>query len=350
MRKVLVTGGGGFIGSHICVSLLNKGYEVVIVDSFINSSIKIFNKVIEICRLNNIFVANRLFIHSGDLRDKNFIKKIFEKEKSSGLPIDSVIHLAGLKSVSQSFINPYSYWDINVRGSLNLIEVMSENSCNFLVFSSSAMVYDSKNPNKLSENDNLRPTNPYSNTKLVVEKMLKDIHQGSRKLSVANLRYFNPIGAHSTGLIGENSLGNTTNLFPILLEVASKKTKKLKIYGDDWSTYDGTCIRDYVHIEDLAESHLVCLNYLFKNKSQFINFNIGTGKGTTVMELIKTFERVNKVILPFEIYPRRLGDVPKLVADNSYTKKILNWSPKKNLEKMCEDGWRWKTLNPRGIN
>lgn len=346
MDKILLTGGAGFIGSHICLSLLENGSKVVVLDSFVNSSKNVFKKVFDICHLNNIWLDDNLKVYEGDIRDKLIIEKIFNDAKLSGSQINSVIHLAGLKSLDESIKNPYNYWDVNVRGSLNLVEVMSKFSCNILVFSSSAMIYSPLNLNNIKETDEIKPPNPYSNTKFVIEKFLEDTYKSSeKKWSIVNLRYFNPIGAHSSGLLGDNPLGINRNLFPTILDVASKKKEKLKIYGDDWPTADGTGVRDFIHIKDLAEGHLIALKYLYKENPQFISFNIGTGKGTSVLELVKTFERVNRVEVPFEMCPRRKGDVPKLVANNHFAKKILNWSPNENLERMCIDGWKWKLLN-----
>jgi len=350
MNKILVTGGAGYIGSHVCLSLLERGHEIVIIDSFLNSSEKVFERIHEISRHINIDIKGRIKIYKGDLRQKSLIQKAFIDAKLSGKRIDSVIHLAGLKSMSDSIINPYSYWDSNVRSTFNLIEVMNSFSCNVLVFSSSAMVYKPLNQDFINEKDEIKPPNPYSNTKLTIEKFLEDIYlEPKNNWSIAILRYFNPIGAHSTGLIGENPVFQTNNLFPIICNVAYKQIDRLKIYGDDWPTHDGTGVRDYIHITDLAESHLTAMKFLFNNKSQFICFNIGTGKATSVLDLVKTFQKVNKVNIPYEIHPKRKGDVARLVANNKFAKKFLNWTPKKNIEKMCEDGWKWKKLNPNGF-
>jgi len=348
MKNILITGGTGFIGSHTCVTLLSEGYNVYLIDSLVNSSKRSLLKIGEIFRNKNIDISNKLRFFEGDIRKKDFIDYVFKAALKEKKAIDGVIHFAGLKAVAESVIKPLNYWENNVLGSYNLIKIMEENNCKTIVFSSSATVYGNTSEDFLKEDFSLAPTNPYGTTKLTVEKMLNDNYQNiSENWKIAILRYFNPIGAHKSGLIGENPLQKPNNIFPIIINSAYNK-KKLKVFGNDWPTIDGTCIRDYVHVMDLADGHIKALDYLFRNKTQLIKLNIGTGKGHSVLELIKTFENVNNVSVPFEFDKRRDGDVCHLVADNSKAKLILNWSPAKSLKEMCIDGWKWKNINPKG--
>ena len=265
--------------------------------------------------------------------------------------IESVIHFAGLKSVFDSVINPIKYWDTNVSGTINLLKIMQKYSCKNIVFSSSATVYKFKEIGKFNENDICAPVNPYGNTKLTIEKILKDVDKSEpNKWRIASLRYFNPIGAHQSGLIGEDPLQTPNNIFPRITGVANGKLDLIKIFGSDWPTEDGTCIRDYIHVMDVAEGHLLVLNYLLRENPQFLTLNLGTGRGISVLELISTFEKVNKVKIPFIFDKRRVGDNASLVADNSLAKSILNWTPKRNIEDMCKDGWNWRLKNPNGFS
>ena len=348
MKNILITGGTGFIGSHTCVTLLSEGYNVYLIDSLVNSSKKSLLRIEEIFRSKDIDVSNKLRFFEGDIRKKDFIDYVFKTALKEKKAIDGVIHFAGLKAVAESVIKPLNYWENNVLGSYNLIKIMEENNCKTIVFSSSATVYGNTSEDFLNEDFSLVPTNPYGTTKLTVEKMLNDIYQNiNENWKIAILRYFNPIGAHKSGLIGENPLQKPNNIFPIIINSAYNK-KKLKVFGNDWPTTDGTCIRDYVHVMDLADGHIKALDYLFRNKTQLIKLNIGTGKGHSVLDLIKTFENANNISVPFEFDKRRDGDVCHLVADNSKAKSILNWSPAKSLKEMCIDGWRWKNINPKG--
>ncbi|MDC3044733.1 UDP-glucose 4-epimerase GalE [Prochlorococcus sp. AH-736-B04] len=348
MKNILITGGTGFIGSHTCVTLLSEGYNVYLIDSLVNSSKISLLKIEEIFRNKNIDITNKLRFFEGDIRKKDFIDYVFKTALKEKKAIDGVIHFAGLKAVAESVIKPLNYWENNVLGSYNLIKIMEENNCKTIVFSSSATVYGNTSEDFLNEEFSLVPTNPYGATKLTVEKMLNDIYQNiNENWKIAILRYFNPIGAHKSGLIGENPLQKPNNIFPIIINSAYTK-KKLKVFGNDWPTTDGTCIRDYVHVMDLADGHIKALDFLFRNKTQLIKLNIGTGKGHSVLDLIKTFENANNVSVPFEFDKRRDGDVCHLVADNSKAKSILNWSPAKSLKEMCIDGWKWKNINPKG--
>ena len=348
MKNILVTGGTGFIGSHTCLCLLSEGYNVYVIDSLINSSKKSLLRIKEILKIKDIDISNKLRFFEGDIRKKHFIDYIFETALKEGKQIDGVIHFAGLKAVAESVIEPFNYWENNVFGSYNLIKSMKDNNCKTIVFSSSATVYGFASGDLLSEKNQLRPINPYGSTKLAVENLLNDITQVTNEnWKIAILRYFNPIGSHESGLIGENPLQKPNNIFPLIINSAFTK-EKLKVFGNDWPTADGTCIRDYVHVMDLADGHVKALDFLLRNKTQLIKLNIGTGIGHSVLDLIKTFENANNVSVPFEFDERREGDVCQLVADNSKAKSILNWSPAKSLKEMCIDGWKWKNINPKG--
>jgi len=349
MNRILITGGAGFIGSHTCLLFLQRGYKILVLDSFINSSITSIERVKKIVEKEK--KGKNIEIIQGDLRDNGFLKNVFAAYHNENERIDAVIHFAGLKSVNESLINPIKYWEFNVMGTLNLLKVMNENNCNNLVFSSSATVYGISNNEKLTENCIIKPINTYGKTKASVEAILEDLfYSENEKWRIANLRYFNPIGAHQSGLIGENPTGIPNNIFPLITQVAIGNIKKLKIFGNDWPTKDGTGIRDYIHVMDLAEGHLLALNYILENKHQVLNLNLGTGVSTSVLELVNTFQEVNDVEVPYEISQRRKGDYPYVVADINYAKKLFNWKPKFDLRKMCLDGWNWQKLNPNGYD
>ena len=348
MKNILITGGTGYIGSHTCLLLLEKGYKLTIVDSNVNSSPLSIDRVKKLVK--NKFVQNKISFFKGDLRDKLFLSRVFIEAIEGKNPIEGVIHFAGLKSVSESFLKPFLYWENNVIGTICLLELMEKYGCRNIVFSSSASIYGLKSSNPILETSEIKPYSPYAYTKVSIENILDSIFQSfSDSWKIANLRYFNPIGAHESGLIGDNSLSLSTNIFPLICKVAQGKLKELEIFGDNWPTKDGTCVRDYIHIMDLAEAHCLALDFLFKNKSQIIDLNIGTGIGTSVLELVNKFILVNKCSIPYRFSDRRLGDLPNVVADNNKAKLILNWNPKRNINDMCQDGWKWQTLNPNGF-
>ena len=350
MKNILLTGGSGFIGSHTCLILLERGFNVVVYDSFINSSPNSLKNVKKILTQQNLKNKGNLHIIKGDISDSYKLNQVFTQAKETYGSIDGVIHFAGLKSVRESLERPIKYWENNVNGTINLLKIMEINNCNTIVFSSSATIYGSCSSGLLSENSIINPVNPYGATKLSIEKFLHDIFNSSpNKWRIANLRYFNPIGAHSSGLIGEDCKDEMNNVFPLILEVASGRKKELEVFGNDWPTPDGTCLRDYIHVMDLSEGHINTLNYLFQNVPKIINLNLGTGLGTSVLELINTFGNINKVDIPYKFTPRRKGDVAMLVSDNSLSREILNWQPKRNLELMCQDGWKWKLKYPDGF-
>tara|TARA_B100000965_G_scaffold406804_1_gene448835 strand:- start:2405 stop:3457 length:1053 start_codon:yes stop_codon:yes gene_type:complete len=347
--KVLVTGGAGFIGSHTCLALLQRGYEVVVIDSFINSNRKSLHAVIKIVESLKKNDELNLKIIESDIRDENILDKLFLESQLSGKPFQAVIHFAGLKAVKDSILNPLLYWDVNLNGSIKLLKVMNKYECCKIVFSSSATVYGLSDLKPINEKSDLKPINPYGQTKAAIEILLNDIYQSNpNSWKIANLRYFNPIGAHSSGLIGEAPIGIPNNIFPYITQVAAGKREKLTVFGNDWATKDGTGVRDYIHVMDLAEGHISALEYLVKNDNQIISLNLGTGLGTSVLELIETFEKVNNIEIPLEFAKRRVGDCSSLIADNSLVSSCLDWSPKRDLKTMCKDGWKWQCLNPEG--
>ena len=343
MLNILVTGGAGYIGIHTCLALIEKGYKVFIIDSFVNSSIKSVQRLFKINKYKN-----KIHFYEGSLEDKIFLNWVFSDIKNKKLKVHGVIHFAGLKAVEKSVLEPIMYWQSNIVGTLNLLDVMKNNNCKNLIFSSSAAIYESQDNLFLSEESITKPINPYANTKLTIEIILKDIFNSSKDWKFASLRYFNPIGAHSSGLFGEDPKGIPNNIFPIICNTAFGLQKVFKIYGNDWPTKDGTTIRDYIHVMDLADAHLKILDHIINNHPTCFHLNLGTGKGISIMELLNTFEEVNGVKVPFIYSARRPGDNCFVVADNSLSINKFNIKLKRNLEDMCRDGWKWKKLNPNG--
>ena len=347
--NLLVTGGAGFIGSHTSLLLLQEGYDLVIYDSFLNSSQKVFKRFEKILDWDQTYLNKRIKVIKGDIRDKNLLDEIFRNYSLSSNPISAVLHFAGLKSVSESVIKPIAYWDVNLFGTKNLIEVMTKYNCYKLVFSSSATIYGTTDSAKINEDHEIKPHNPYGHTKAAVEDFLTDLYNSNNKWSFAILRYFNPVGAHSSGQIGEDPFGVPNNLFPFISQVAVGRLEILQIFGNDWPTADGTGIRDYIHVVDLAEGHLSALKKLLDNNNkQILKLNLGSGKGHSVLEVVKIFGKVTGVDIPFEIINRRSGDTAKSVANPSLSKKILGWETKRSLYEMCKDSWNWQTKNPNG--
>tara|TARA_Y200000002_G_scaffold365999_1_gene356527 strand:+ start:1531 stop:2568 length:1038 start_codon:yes stop_codon:yes gene_type:complete len=342
MKRIIVTGGAGFIGSHTSLALLENGYEVIVLDSLSNSSRTSIENVKKIIKEEKN-TSEKISFFEVDIRKINEVENIFLRFERDKKPIDSVIHLAGLKSVSESVENPLSYWDTNLIGTYNLVHVMNKYNCRVMVFSSSATVYGLAEKIPIKEDTELKPINPYGTTKLAIELLLENLYSSKNSdWSFINLRYFNPIGAHHSGLIGENPNGIPNNLFPYITQVASKKLNKLKIFGNDWPTSDGTGVRDYIHVMDLAEGHVAALEYLKNKKNKNLALNLGTGKGTSVLELLKEFEVVNNIDIPYEFSPRRRGDLACVIADNSRALELLDWEPKRTIKNMCEDGWKWQ--------
>ena len=349
IKTVLVTGGAGYIGSHTCLYLIEEGYRVIVIDSLVNSSSISLERVKLILRNKINKKEISLKFYEGSLSNKKFIDRVFSEAVNGGNKIDAVIHFAGFKSVKESIINPFLYWENNVSGTINLVSIMNKYICNKIVFSSSATIYKLNKEDLINEKCQKEAINPYGNTKRVNEIFLSDVFKSqSKKWGVVNLRYFNPIGAHPSGLIGESPKGEPNNIFPIIMKVASNERQFLEVFGNDWHTKDGTCIRDYIHITDLAKGHIQALKFLDKNQSINLGINLGTGIGTSVLELIKIFEDTNKIKLNYFFSDRREGDLPKVVADNSLAKTILNWTPKRSISEMCKDGWNWKLKNPDG--
>lgn len=346
---VLVTGGCGYIGSHTVLALLEQGYIVYIIDSHKNSNALVIKRLLDIFNSKNINLFQKLHHFKGDVRSALDLENVFKKAKNNGQEINAVIHFAGLKSVKDSFKDPLSYWDNNLNGTINLLKIMRKFSCKTLIFSSSATIYFNAQKKFIKEDHFINPINPYGRTKATVEILLKDIYESEvNDWRIINLRYFNPIGAHCSGKIGENPIGIPNNIFPLILKVASKKMNELKVYGNDWNTKDGTCIRDFIHVMDLAEGHVSALNYLEKNPAQILNLNIGTGVGNSVLDLIHIFQEANKINIPYSFTKRREGDQEFVVADNSKILSIFNWKPKRTIENMCKDGWKWQVNNQNG--
>ncbi len=344
-----MTGGAGFIGSHTCLSLLENGFEIFVIDSYVNSSSKSLQNVLKILNKDNKDRKNSLNLFEGDLKNKKDIEAIFQKAKEANKSIEAVIHFAGLKSVAESVAYPLSYWENNFYGTINLLKIMEKYNCKSIIFSSSATVYRSKKNQLLSEKDECSPINPYGQTKLAIEKLLNDIYRSApSEWRIASLRYFNPVGAHESGLIGEAPSGKPNNLYPQITKVALGKDSEIKIFGSDWPTPDGTGIRDYIHVMDLSEGHVSALKYILKEKPQIITLNLGTGKGISVKEFIRTFEKINKVEIPFSYVERRPGDNAFVVADNSLAKSILKWEPIRDIEDVCKNGWNWQLKFPNG--
>ena len=336
MAKILVTGGAGYIGSHTCVELLNSEHDVIVQDNLCNSSEESLNRVQQICGKTLTFVQ-------GDIRDAQVLDQVFQQHH-----IDAVIHFAGLKAVGESQQIPLAYFDNNISGSIQLVQAMQRAGVFNLVFSSSATVYDEANVSPLNEDmPTGMPSNNYGYTKLIVEQLLQKLSVADERWSIALLRYFNPVGAHKSGRIGEDPQGIPNNLMPFVTQVAVGRREKLAIFGNDYDTVDGTGVRDYIHVVDLANAHLCALNNRLMAKGCRA-WNIGTGQGSSVLEVVKTFERVNHVPVAYSIEPRREGDVATSFADNSRAVQELGWKPQYTLEDMLADSWNWQKQNPNG--
>lgn len=336
MSKILVTGGAGYIGSHTCVELLNAGHKVVVLDNLSNSSKESLNRV-------QTLTSKTLEFIEGDILDSNVLDQVFQTHQ-----IDAVIHFAGLKAVGESQQIPLKYFENNISGSISLVKAMERANVFNLVFSSSATVYDEANVSPLNE-DMLTgmPSNNYGYTKLIVEQLLQKLAQADARWSIALLRYFNPVGAHKSGQIGEDPQGIPNNLMPYVTQVAVGRREKLSIFGNDYDTVDGTGVRDYIHVVDLANAHLCALNNRLNAQGCRV-WNIGTGNGCSVLQIKNTFEQVNGIEIPFEFAPRREGDVATTFADNALAVAELGWTPKFGLQDMLRDSWNWQKKNPKG--
>lgn len=336
MAKILVTGGAGYIGSHTCVELLNSGHEVVVVDNLSNSSEESLSRV-------QTLTSKTLDFVEGDIRDAQVLDQVFQQ-----YPIDAVIHFAGLKAVGESQQIPLTYFDNNIAGSISLVRAMQRAEVFNLVFSSSATVYDEANTSPLNEEMATgMPSNNYGYTKLIVEQLLQKLSTADERWSIALLRYFNPVGAHKSGRMGEDPQGIPNNLMPYVTQVAVGRREKLSIFGQDYDTVDGTGVRDYIHVVDLANAHLCALNNRL-NAQGCRAWNIGTGNGSSVLQVKNTFEKVNGIAVAFEFAPRREGDVATSFADNARAVSELGWTPQYALEDMLADSWNWQKQNPNG--
>lgn len=333
--SVLLTGGAGYIGSHTIIVLIEAGFDVIIFDNFSNSSKDSIKRV-------ETIVDKKISTIEGDIRNENDLQKVFTRFK-----IDAVMHFAGLKAVGESVEKPLKYYDNNINGTNVLCRVMAKNACKSIVFSSSATVYGNPHTSPIKEDFPLSATNPYGRSKLFIEEMLRDLYISDNEWKIVLLRYFNPIGAHSSGTIGENPNGIPNNLMPYIIQTAIGKLSCLPVFGDDYDTKDGTGVRDYIHVMDLAQGHLKALEKI-DSFSEVMAINLGTGKGYSVLEMLKAFEKASKKKVPFCIAPRRAGDIDKCFADTSYAKEILGWEATRSLEQMCQDSWRWQEQNPDG--
>jgi len=335
--NVLVTGGAGYIGSHTCVELLEAGHRVVVVDNLANSKEESLRRV-------RALTGKSLTFHQVDLRDKLALDAIFSAQR-----IDAVIHFAGLKAVGESVAKPLAYYHNNVTGTLILCEVMRAHGVTDIVFSSSATVYGDPDEVPIKEDAPLGPTNPYGRTKWMIEKILRDLHVADQAWNIALLRYFNPVGAHPSGRIGEDPSGIPNNLLPYIAQVAVGKLDELQVFGGDYPTHDGTGVRDYIHVVDLALGHLRALDRL-QDGPGVVTYNLGTGQGYSVIDVIKAFKRVSGREVPYRIVDRRSGDVATSYADPSRAERELGWTAERGIDEMCADVWRWQSNNPNGYD
>ena len=335
-KKILVTGGLGFIGSHTSVKLLENNYEIIILDNLSNSKIQVISRIKQLVKKDFDFVE-------GDIRNRELLKNLFKKNR-----IDCVIHFAGLKAAGESEKYPLDYYDNNVIGSLVLFQEMKVANIKSIIFSSSASVYGNAYNKKCKEETKLDPVSVYGKTKLIIEEILKNLYRSEPGWRIINLRYFNPIGAHSSGNMGEDSKENPTNLLPFLTEVALGKRDHLLVFGNDYNTFDGTGKRDYIHIDDLARGHLIALEKLNKENNICTNINLGTGNSYSVLEVINAFEKASGKKIPYKIIGRREGDIDEIYADPTYAYNFINWKAKFDLDRMCADVWKWKKMNPNG--
>ena len=334
-KCILVTGGSGYIGTHTCIQLLDAGYQVVVLDNFSNSSPEALKRVEQLS-------GQKVDLITGDINDQQLLARLFSQYK-----VDAVIHFAGLKAVGESVEQPLRYYHNNVTGTLSLCSAMQEAGVKNLVFSSSATVYGDPASLPINESFPTSATNPYGRSKLIVEEILQDLHRSQPDWNIALLRYFNPVGAHPSGLIGEDPSDIPNNLMPFIAQVAIGRRPHLNVFGDDYVTPDGTGVRDYIHVQDLAEGHVKALGWL-ERRDGIRAFNLGTGKGYSVLEMLKAFEQACGKPLPYQVMERRPGDVAACYADPALAKEVLGWSAQRGLEQMCADAWRWQKQNPQG--
>lgn len=334
---VLVTGGAGYIGSHACVALIEAGYKVVVLDNLCNSSAASIERVAKITGQTPLLIE-------ADLRDESRLDQVFSERR-----IDAVLHFAGLKAVGESVEKPLEYYDCNVVGALRLIAAMDRAGVRDIVFSSSATVYGDPASVPIRENFPTSATNPYGQSKLMIEHILADWHAANPDWSVCRLRYFNPVGAHPSGLIGEDPRGIPNNLMPFVAQVAVGKREKLSVFGNDYDTPDGTGVRDYIHVMDLVEGHVLALSYI-RDHRDLHTFNLGTGTGYSVLQMVEAFSRASGREIPYEVVARRPGDISASWADPSFAREALGWRASRSLMDMCTDAWRWQEANPRGFD
>ena len=341
MAQLLITGGAGFIGSHTCLVLLEAGHQLLVLDNFANSSPESLRRVAELAGSE---AAQRLQVLEGDIRSPADLDRAFT---AAGV-CEAVIHFAGLKAVGESVGKPLRYWDVNVTGSRCLLEAMQRHHCRTIVFSSSATLYGYPETVPIAESAPIQPINPYGHTKAAVEQMLADISASEPGWRIARLRYFNPVGAHPSGRIGEDPNGIPNNLFPFVCQVAIGRREHLQVFGSDWPTTDGTGVRDYIHVMDLADGHAAALSVLLADPPQLLSLNLGSGQGHSVLEVIQAFEAASNRSIPYALVDRRPGDAAATVADPSRATHLLAWATTRTLTDMCRDGWAWQSANPQG--
>ncbi len=334
-KNILVTGGAGYIGSHTVILLIEAGYSVIVFDNFSNSSIESIKRVEKI-------VNKTIKVVEGDIRNQDDLDRVFRDNK-----IDAVIHFAGLKAVGESVNEPIKYYENNISGTINLCKVMANYRCKSIVFSSSATVYGNPASNPIREDFPTSATNPYGRSKLFIEEILRDIFISDNSWKIVLLRYFNPVGAYESGVIGEDPADIPNNLMPFISQTAIGKREYLSVFGDDYDTHDGTGVRDYIHVMDLADGHLKALDKI-DSFNRVMTINLGTGTGYSVLDMVKAFEKASGVEIPYKIAPRRAGDIATCYADPSYAKDVLGWEVKRGIEEMCKDSWRWQSNNPNG--
>lgn len=335
--RILVAGGAGYIGSHTCIELLGAGHEVIVIDNLYNSSVEALRRVEQI-------TGQSIQFYQADIRDASALHTVF-----SGHQIDAVINFAGLKAVGESVAKPLAYYDNNVAGAVTLAQVMAEHDVRSLVFSSSATVYGDPSTLPITEDFPLSATNPYGRSKLIVEDILRDLYASNKSWKIGLLRYFNPVGAHSSGLIGEDPNDIPNNLMPFISQVAVGKLARLRVFGNDYDTEDGTGVRDYIHVVDLAKGHVKALEALAADDAgRLLTINLGTGQGYSVLDMVKAFAKGSGVDIPYEIVDRRPGDIAACYADPGYALEAIDWKAELDVEAMCADTWRWQSLNPNG--
>ncbi len=351
MARLLITGGAGFIGSHTCLVLLQAGHDLLVLDNFSNSTPLALERVSALAKLDVQSSQARLQVRRGDIRDRAGLDDLFSTAASAGAAIDAVVHFAGLKAVGESVREPLRYWDVNLTGSRCLLDAMNAHGCRTLVFSSSATLYGYPKDVPIPETASIQPINPYGHSKAAVEQLLHDLAASApNQWRIACLRYFNPVGAHPSGKIGEDPLGTPNNLFPFMSQVAVGRRKSLQVFGGDWPTSDGTGVRDYIHVIDLAEGHSAALNCLLAEPAQLLTLNLGSGQGASVLEVVHAFERASGRQVPYEVVARRDGDAAITVADPAMALQRLGWKTQRGLDDICRDGWTWQAANPAGYS